>query len=69
MVARAGTVDAGLDHQEEDPVEHQPAIDPYAVRFEVEYPERELNRVSSFFRVFVAVPIEIRLYACPRTFA
>jgi len=37
----------------------QPAVDPYAVRFDVEYPERELNRLTSFFRVFVAIPILI----------
>ena len=34
---------------------------PYAVRFDVDYPERELNRVTTFFRVFVAIPILIVL--------
>jgi hypothetical protein len=41
----------------------QPVTNPYAVRFDVEYPERELNRVTSFFRVFVAIPILIVLAA------
>jgi len=39
----------------------QPAVDPYAVRFAVDYPEGELNRVTSFFRVFVAIPILVVL--------
>lgn len=39
----------------------QPAIDPYAVRFAVDYPDGELNRVTSFFRVFVAIPILVVL--------
>jgi len=39
----------------------QPIPDPYAVRFDVTYPDRELNRVTSFFRVFVAIPILIVL--------
>jgi len=41
----------------------EPMTNPYAVRFDVEYPERELNRVTSFFRVFVAIPILIILAA------
>ncbi len=32
---------------------------PHPVRFEVEYPERTLNRLTSFFRPFVAIPILI----------
>jgi hypothetical protein len=39
----------------------EPATNPYAVRFDVEYPERDLNRVTTFFRVFVAIPILIIL--------
>jgi len=39
----------------------QPIADPYAIRFNVEYPDRELNRVTSFFRVFVAIPILVVL--------
>jgi len=38
-----------------------PATDPYAVRFDVDYPEGELNRVTSFFRLFVAIPIVVVL--------
>ena len=29
----------------------------YPVEFAVEYPDRQLNRVSSFFRIFAAIPI------------
>jgi hypothetical protein len=35
----------------------QPTNPPYAVRFAVDYPDRELNRLTSAFRIFVAVPI------------
>lgn len=31
----------------------------YPVSFSVDYPQRELNRVSTFFRIFAAVPIAI----------
>ncbi|HVY79323.1 MAG TPA: DUF4389 domain-containing protein [Solirubrobacterales bacterium] len=31
----------------------------YPVSFSVDYPERELNRVSTFFRIFAAIPIAI----------
>ena len=34
---------------------------PYAVRFEVDYPDRELNRLTTAFRIFVAIPIIIVL--------
>ncbi len=34
---------------------------PYALRFSVEYPDRVLDRFSSFFRVFFAIPIGIVL--------
>jgi uncharacterized protein DUF4389 len=30
---------------------------PYPVTFSVDYPERKLNRVSTFFRIFAAIPI------------
>jgi Domain of unknown function (DUF4389) len=33
----------------------------YAVRFSVDYPDRSLDRVTSFFRIFVAIPILIVL--------
>jgi hypothetical protein len=41
----------------------QPTTDPYAVRLQVDYPERELNRVTTAFRVFVAIPILVVLAA------
>lgn len=34
---------------------------PYPVQFSVEYPDRELNRVTTAFRIFVAIPILILL--------
>ncbi len=30
---------------------------PFPVRFEVEYPDRQLNRLTSFFRILTAIPI------------
>jgi hypothetical protein len=44
----------------------QQAISPawhaaYPVQFSVDYPDRELNRLSTFFRIFVAIPILIVL--------
>src|SRR5437588_5022765 len=32
---------------------------PYPVQFSVEYPDRDLNRLTSAFRIFVAIPILI----------
>ena len=32
---------------------------PYPVQFSVDYPDRPLNRLTTFFRVFVAIPILI----------
>ena len=31
----------------------------YPVQFDVEYPERELNRLTTAFRIFMAIPIAI----------
>jgi hypothetical protein len=39
------------------------APEPYAVRLEVDYPDRELNRVTTGFRIFVAIPIAVVLAA------
>jgi hypothetical protein len=36
---------------------------PYPVQFSVDYPERSLNRLTTFFRIFVAIPIMIVLGA------
>src|SRR5438093_4684186 len=33
-----------------------PGIPPYPLRFDVVYPDRALNRVSSAFRIFAAIP-------------
>jgi hypothetical protein len=33
----------------------------YPVQFSVDYPDRQLNRVTTFFRIFVAIPILILL--------
>jgi hypothetical protein len=35
------------------------AAEPYPVQFSVEYPDRELNRLTTAFRIFVAIPILI----------
>lgn len=37
----------------------QPTTPPYAVRFAVDYPDRDLNRLTTAFRIFVAIPILI----------
>jgi hypothetical protein len=34
-------------------------MDPYPVTFDVEYPDRPLNRLTTLFRIFVAIPILI----------
>lgn len=34
-------------------------MDPYPVTFNVEYPDRPLNRLTTFFRILVAIPILI----------
>jgi uncharacterized protein DUF4389 len=34
---------------------------PYPVQFSVDYPDRPLNRVTTFFRIFVVIPIAIVL--------
>jgi hypothetical protein len=36
-----------------------PGERPYPVSFAVEYPDRDLNRLSTFFRIFAAIPILI----------
>ena len=33
----------------------------YPVRFSVDYPDRDLNRLTTFFRLIVAIPILIVL--------
>jgi hypothetical protein len=35
--------------------------DPYPVQFSVDYPDRPLNRVTTFFRIFTVIPIGIVL--------
>ncbi|HUZ38094.1 MAG TPA: DUF4389 domain-containing protein [Streptosporangiaceae bacterium] len=41
----------------------QPQQPQYPVRFSVDYPERDLNRVTTAFRIFVVIPIGIVLGA------
>jgi hypothetical protein len=36
-----------------------PGARPYPVSFAVDYPDRDLNRLSTFFRIFAAIPILI----------
>src|SRR4051795_1358166 len=40
-----------------------PPDEPYALTFEVPYPDRELDRVSTGFRIFTVIPIAIVLVA------
>lgn len=35
--------------------------EPYPVTYDVEYPDRELNRLTTFFRIFLVIPIAIVL--------
>lgn len=35
--------------------------EPYPVTYDVEYPDRELNRLTTFFRIFTVIPIAIVL--------
>ena len=37
--------------------------DDYPVRFAVDYPDRELNRLTTAFRIFTVIPIAIVLGA------
>src|SRR6266498_3282775 len=39
----------------------QPTSSPYAVRLAIDYPDRDLNRLTTAFRIFVAVPIVVVL--------
>src|SRR5689334_7257671 len=39
----------------------QPVTPPYAVRLAVDFPDGELNRLTTAFRIFVALPILIVL--------
>ena len=53
----------------EPPVGGQPAMPPpppppsdeYPVQFAVDYPDRPLNRLTTFFRIFTVIPIAIVL--------
>jgi hypothetical protein len=38
-----------------------PAAAPYPIQYSVDYPDRELNRLTTFFRVFATIPIAIVL--------
>jgi len=40
-----------------------PTAQPYPLTYSVDYPDRELNRLTTFFRLFTAIPIAIVLAA------
>jgi hypothetical protein len=40
-----------------------PVAEPYPLTFSVDYPDRELNRLTTFFRLFMLIPIGIVLAA------
>jgi hypothetical protein len=42
-------------------MEAEPAAGGYPVQFEVAYPDRDLNRLTTFFRIVVAIPILVVL--------
>jgi Domain of unknown function (DUF4389) len=44
-------------------VDVQTAVSQYPVRLSIEYPDRDLNRATTFFRIIVAIPILILLGA------
>ncbi len=48
-----------MDQGDTHPVQHQG--DDYPVQFAVDYPDRDLNRLTTFFRLFTAIPILIVL--------
>lgn len=37
--------------------------DPYPITYDVDYPDRDLNRLTTFFRIFTVIPIAIVLGA------
>ncbi|HEY6316670.1 MAG TPA: DUF4389 domain-containing protein [Acidimicrobiia bacterium] len=41
----------------------QPAADGYPIGLDIDYPDRNLNRLTTFFRIFVAIPIIVVLAA------
>ena len=43
------------------------SMDTYPVNFAVDYPERELNRLTTFFRIFTVIPIAIVIARSPAT--
>jgi hypothetical protein len=46
----------------DDPLDQEAAMnDEYPLRFAVDYPDRDLNRASTFFRIFMVIPIAIVL--------
>jgi Domain of unknown function (DUF4389) len=46
----------------DDPLDQEAAMnDAYPLRFAVDYPDRDLNRVSTAFRIFAVIPIAIVL--------
>jgi hypothetical protein len=44
-----------------------PTADDYPVQYDVEYPDRQLNRLTTFFRIFTVIPIAIVLAAVSGT--
>ena len=43
----------------------QPTPSDYPVTFSVDYPERQLNRLTTFFRIFTVIPIAIIIGLLP----
>lgn len=41
------------------PTSEEQQVQPYPIQFEVDYPERNLDRLTTFFRLFTVIPIAI----------
>jgi len=50
-----------MSSTDEGPVPGPPVHDDYPVQFSVDYPDRDLNRLTTAFRIFAVIPIAIVL--------
>jgi len=47
----------------EPTAQREMSSDAYPVSFAIDYPDRQLNRLTTFFRVFTVIPIAILMAA------
>jgi hypothetical protein len=50
-----------MEYSQTEPPGPPPTEQPYPLTFSVDYPDRELNRLTTFFRLFMLIPIAILL--------